>query len=547
MKDKRLFMRCLGGTLGIFLLLWGAAIAALVWVNWQWTSQDVLMQRYQLPNAILLGDTSFNWDPETAEEKGWISCQLTLSGCEDLKDYGGQVFVRVYDNEGRRLGQSQMLAATSILYSEDDINMSEAIFCRMLLDQAMMDEQLVAAARFMNRRGTGYYLERIGMGVPIGGESEVVGWLKDNVLYVQRLTLQMGEEQMVLGGSDVDLFPGQEPATYQIGWVEFATPLTGRGGPEKRLEQYREMEAEVDDLEEINQGWEKGSLIMANNPSNARLVSSGARPVAFSYCLPSLYALTGLGPAALLTLGAAVFLALLTAWLEYRAIQRERAFTRAAAHELKTPLAILRAHAESLKEDIAPAKREEYLDVVLSETDRMTALTGALLELARLERGEALKREPVELSSLVKGVFDRLALSLERKGIELELELAPVWTEGDRVRLESVVGNLASNALRYGMPGGVIMVKLAKEGKWAALAVDNDGDNIPERELRRLWRPFYRGDQSRSRDTGGTGLGLAIVKAAVQAHGGACAVSNREGGVAFRVWLPACKAPSDVV
>ena len=100
MKDKRLFMRCLGGTFGIFLVLWGAAMAALVWVNWQWTSQDVLTQRYQLPNAILMGDTSFNWESETAEEKGWISCQLTVSGCENLKDYGGQVFVRAYDKEG---------------------------------------------------------------------------------------------------------------------------------------------------------------------------------------------------------------------------------------------------------------------------------------------------------------------------------------------------------------------------------------------------------------------------------------------------------------
>ena len=538
MKDKRLFMRCLGGTFGIFLLLWGAAMAALVWVNWQWTSQDVLTQRYQLPNAILMGDTSFNWESETAEEKGWISCQLTVSGCENLKDYGGQVFVRAYDKEGGRLGQSQMLTATATLYSEDDIHMSEAIFCRMLLDQAMTDEQLVEAARFMNRRGTGYYLERIGMGVPIGGGSEVVGWLKDNVFYVQTLTLQLEEEQVVLGGSDVDLFPGQEPATYRIGWVEFSTPLTGRGGPEKRLEQYREMEADVDDLEELNQEWGKGPLIAANNPSNASLISSGAHAVAYSYCLSPYYALTGLGPAALLTLGAAVFLALLTAWLEYRAIRRERAFTRAAAHELKTPLAILRAHAESLKEDIDPAKREEYLDVVLSETDRMTALTGALLDLARLERGEALVREPVELSALVKGVFDQLALPLERKGVALRLELSPLWTEGDRTRLESVVENLASNALRYGTPGGVVTVKLAKEGRWAALTVDNDGENIPERELHRLWRPFYRGDQSRSRDTGGTGLGLAIVKAAVKAHRGDCAVSNRDGGVTFRVWLP---------
>ena len=223
-------------------------------------------------------------------------------------------------------------------------------------------------------------------------------------------------------------------------------------------------------------------------------------------------------------------------------IRRERAFTRAAAHELKTPLAILRAHAEALQEDIAPAKREEYLDVVLTETDRMAALTAALLDLSRLEQGEALAREPVELSKLVRGVFDRLALPLERKCIGLKLDLDESWTEGDRARLEMAVSNLASNALRHCAPGGTVSVSLTGEEGGVVLTVDNDGEPIPENDLSRIWEPFYRGDASRSRDTGGTGLGLALVKAAVEAHGGNCSVSNREGGVCFRVWLPSLQS-----
>lgn len=219
-------------------------------------------------------------------------------------------------------------------------------------------------------------------------------------------------------------------------------------------------------------------------------------------------------------------------------IRRERAFTRAAAHELKTPLAILRAHAEALQEDIDPAKREEYLDVVLTETDRMAALTAALLDLSRLEQGKALAREPVELSKLVRGVFDRLALPLERKCIGLKLDLDESWTEGDRARLEMAVSNLASNALRHCAPGGTVSVSLTGEEGGVVLTVDNDGEPIPENDLSRIWEPFYRGDASRSRDTGGTGLGLALVKAAVEAHGGNCSASNREEGVCFRVWLP---------
>lgn len=219
-------------------------------------------------------------------------------------------------------------------------------------------------------------------------------------------------------------------------------------------------------------------------------------------------------------------------------IRRERAFTRAAAHELKTPLAILRAHAEALQEDIDPARREEYLSVILEESDRMTDLTGALLDLSRLEQGEALMREPVELSALVRGVFERLTLPLERKQIDLRLELDAGWTEGDKARLETVVSNLASNALRHCSTGGVIAVSLTEETGSIVLTVDNDGEPIPEDDLSRIWEPFHRGDASRSRDTGGTGLGLAIVRAAVQAHGGNCTAANRAGGVTFRVRLP---------
>lgn len=106
-------------------------------------------------------------------------------------------------------------------------------------------------------------------------------------------------------------------------------------------------------------------------------------------------------------------MALFTDHRQRRAIQRERDFARAAAHELKTPLAVLRAHAESLREDIAPEKRDQYLDVVLSESDRMSALVGGLLELSRTEAKGAAKKEPVDLAALVREVFAPLALPLE--------------------------------------------------------------------------------------------------------------------------------------
>lgn len=219
-------------------------------------------------------------------------------------------------------------------------------------------------------------------------------------------------------------------------------------------------------------------------------------------------------------------------------LERERAFTRSAAHELKTPLAVLRAHGEALREDIRPEKRAEYLEILLDECDRMSGLVGSLLELSRLESGAALRREPVELSALVREVWEPLALPLEQKQISLTLALEEVRLEGDRARLREAAGNLASNALRHCPPGGRIQVVLEAADGQARLTVCNDGPPIPEEDLPRLFEPFYRGDKSRSRESGGTGLGLAIVRAAVLAHGGRCGAENRPGGAAFWLTLP---------
>lgn len=219
-------------------------------------------------------------------------------------------------------------------------------------------------------------------------------------------------------------------------------------------------------------------------------------------------------------------------------LSRERAFTRGAAHELKTPLAVLRTHAEALREDIAPEKRERYLDIILEESDRMATLVGSLLELSRLESGIALNKEPLDLSALTRKVFAPLELALQQKKISLRLDLPELWIEGDRERLKRAIENLASNALRHCTSGGCIQVALNVSGDGVRLLVLNDGPAISEQDLPHLWEPFYRGDQARSRDTGGTGLGLAIVRAAIQAHGGSCGVENGPHNVSFWFCLP---------
>ena len=541
MKDKRLFFGCFAKSLLISLLLWGVAMGAMLWVNHQWSWEDIISQRYELPNAITQGTTNFTIPTGSEEEEiqPWerdsLSVMLTMNSCDTLKKYGGQFFVRVYDQEGERLGQSQMLAGQGAVYQPDGT--SEIRY--LLFDPALTEEGQMAAARILNGYSdhsfwTGEAGDHVGT-----DKIELTGWEEGEVIYVRTLTLHFGEERVVLADSDAQLFPDREAETFQAVWLECYSALMGRGGPERRLEQYRDMAAQVDAVEADNPRWmlEQSSTVYYGK-GNTDLRAYGVHPMAYNYYLPGDYLLAGLEPAALITLGAAVALALFTAWLETRAIRRERAFTRAAAHELKTPLAVLRTHAEALREDIDPAKRGQYLDTVVAESDRMAALVGSLMDLARLESGGKVEREPLDLAALVENGAARLSLLAEEKNIELRTQLAPASMLGDRLRLEEMVDNLADNALRHCTPGGAVTISLAQKGRRITLTVDNDGPVIPQKHLDRLFEPFYRGDEGRSRADGGTGLGLAIVRAAVEAHGGRCWAVNRTGGVTFTVVLP---------
>lgn len=219
-------------------------------------------------------------------------------------------------------------------------------------------------------------------------------------------------------------------------------------------------------------------------------------------------------------------------------LERERAFTRAAAHELKTPLAILRAHAECAMEDIAPEKRGEYLNIVLEESDRMAELVSALLTLSRLDSHNKPAMETLELAPILQRAAESFAPMAEQKGIVLTTELSDLQVNGNDALLHKIISNLLSNALRHTPAGGTVVLQLYEQDGSAILEVNNDGEPIPEEHLPRLFEPFYRVDSSRNRADGGTGLGLTIVRAAVLAHGGSCEVHNREDGVCFKVIIP---------
>ena len=213
--------------------------------------------------------------------------------------------------------------------------------------------------------------------------------------------------------------------------------------------------------------------------------------------------------------------------------QNRRQMVSNIAHELKTPLAVVHSYAEGLKEHIAEEKREKYLDVILSESEKMDAMVLEMLDLSRLEAGKVkLARDLFSLSGLAEEVFERLRVAAEARGLAIDLQMkGNCMVTADRSRIEQVVTNFATNAVKYATEGGTIRVRAVRRGRWTEFSVENDSPPLSEETLSKVWETFYRGDESRS--GGGTGLGLAIARSIIELHGGTCAVRNTEHGVEF--------------
>lgn len=215
-----------------------------------------------------------------------------------------------------------------------------------------------------------------------------------------------------------------------------------------------------------------------------------------------------------------------------------RQMVSAIAHELKTPLAVVHSYAEGLQEKIAEEKREQYLQTILTETERMDGMVMEMLDLSRLEAGKVkLARDRFDLGEMVKDTFEKLQPMAEEKKLLIQLQLKEnCMVNADEGRIAQAVMNLASNAVRYTPVGGNITVTLGLVWRQTVLTVANDCENFTEEELEKVWESFYRRDKSRDRK--GTGLGLAITRQIVQLHSGSCYVKNTDTGVEFGIKLP---------
>jgi signal transduction histidine kinase len=198
------------------------------------------------------------------------------------------------------------------------------------------------------------------------------------------------------------------------------------------------------------------------------------------------------------------------------------------SHELKTPIAAIRAHLENLADGVEEAD-PKTLQVMLAQTERLTRLVDQLLDLSRLESGEVpFQREVVAIAPLVSRV-------------RLETEVpADVVAEADPERIHQVLFNLVDNAVRFTPPGGEIVVAASERDGRVQIGVADTGVGIAPDHLPRVFERFYRVDASRSRDDGGTGIGLAIARSIVEAHGGRIVAESDPGhGSTFTFDLPA--------
>ncbi|MCV4229963.1 ATP-binding protein [Virgibacillus sp. LDC1] len=208
------------------------------------------------------------------------------------------------------------------------------------------------------------------------------------------------------------------------------------------------------------------------------------------------------------------------------------------SHELKTPLGIVKGFAEGLQDGVADDKRERYLAFIVNETDRMNALIMDMLELSKFEV-KAIRLQPrsFSLTDLIQQAADSFTRQLEDKRLQLSIHQGQdeeAIVQADSRRIEQVILNLLSNAIRHAEENSVVTIRLLRmsPGKVTTI-IENAGKPISKAEMGRIWDQFYRAERSRDRKSGGTGLGLAIVKHILVLHESDYGVMNTERGVAF--------------
>lgn len=216
----------------------------------------------------------------------------------------------------------------------------------------------------------------------------------------------------------------------------------------------------------------------------------------------------------------------------------QRQFTGNAAHELRTPLALMQAQVELFSAehpDVLP-ETADFLRLLREQTERMTQMTRTLLEMCGLQAVPC--TDHIELGPMIDEIFADLAPLAEKNNVMLEREGDGTMTGSDTL-IYRLLFNLTENAIKYNRPGGSVRLSVTPEPEKLLIRVSDTGPGIPEHFQRSVFQPFFRVDKSRSLEYGGVGLGLSLVWEIVKLHGGTVCVENSsEAGTTVAVSLP---------